>query len=443
VGRLARALTVVAIAAALLVVGSLGLIFVRGDGGVPAGRAMPSAPSSVFLGPGDPASLDRSIEALQERVRSVPEDGRGWASLGLAYVRQARITADPRYYPMADEALRRSLRILPGNPDALIGLAALAAAEHDFEAALTLGTRARALNPFDANAHGIVGDALVELGRYEKGFVSFQTMVDTRPDSASFARVSYARELLGDLPGAIRAMQEARTYAGTPADAAWTSHHLGLLYLNQGRLVRASEMFRDGARLDPSSVQSLLGLSTIAQARGDLPEAVRLMEEVVGRRPTPEYAIALGDLSRLAGDAAAAGRHYDLARVGLELLVRSGVNADLETALFEADHGDPAMALAAAEAAWAKRRSIQAADAMAWALHVNERDHEAARYARRARSLGTREGLFFYHAGMIELARGNREAGRSLLRRALAVDPWFSVLGPQDARGLLHPGSMG
>jgi tetratricopeptide (TPR) repeat protein len=442
VGRLARALTVVGVAAALLVVGSLGLLFVRGDEAAPAGRTTPSVPSSVFLGPGDPASLDRSIEVLQERVKSVPEDGRGWASLGLAYVRQAWITADPRYYPMADEALHRSLRILPGSPDALLGLAALAAAEHDFDAALTLGTRARALNPYDANAHGIVGDALVELGRYEKGFASFQTMVDTRPDTASLARVSYARELLGDLPDAIRAMQQARTYAGTPADTAWASYHLGLLYLNQGRPVRASEMFRDGARLDPASVQPLLGLSTVALARSDLPEAVRLMEDVVERRPTPEYAIALGDLSKLAGDAAAAERNYDLARVGFELLARSGVDADLETALFEADHGDPATALAAAEAAWAERRSIQAADAMAWALHMNERDDEAARYARRARSLGTREGLFFYHAGVIELARGNHEAGRSLLRRALAVDPWFSILGMQDARQRLL-GSVG
>lgn len=441
-GRLARAMTVVAIAAALFVAGSVGLGLVRGDR-APAGRTMPLEPSSVFLGPGDPASLDRSIDALQERVRSAPEDGRGWASLGLAYVRQARITADPRYYPRADGALRRSLRILPGNPDALLGLAALAAAEHDFEAALTLGTRVRDLNPYDANAHGIVGDALVELGRYGKGFASFQTMVDTRPDTASFARVSYARELLGDLPGAIRAMQQARGYAGTPADAAWTSHHLGLLYLNQGRLPRASEMFRDGARLDPSSVQTLLGLSTVALARNDLPKAVRLMENVVGRSPTPEFAIALGDLSRLSGDGAAAERHYDLARVGLELLVRSGANADLETALFEADHGDPATALAAAEAAWTERRSIQAADAMAWALHANGREDEAARYARRARSLGTREGLFFYHAGVIELARGNHEAGRSLLRRALAVDPWFSILGPQDARRLLRSGSAG
>ncbi|MBA3737749.1 MAG: tetratricopeptide repeat protein [Actinobacteria bacterium] len=441
-GRLARSMTVVAIAAALFVAGSVGLGLVHGDR-APAGRTMPLEPSSVFLGPGDPASLDRSIEALQERVRSAPEDGRGWASLGLAYVRQARITADPRYYPRADGALRRSLRILPGNPDALLGLAALAAAEHDFEAALTLGTRVRDLNPYDANAHGIVGDALVELGRYGKGFASFQTMVDTRPDTASFARVSYTRELLGDLPGAIRAMQQARGYAGTPADAAWTSHHLGLLYLNQGRLVRASEMFRDGARLDPSSVQTLLGLSTVALARNDLPKAVRLMEDVVGRSPTPEFVIALGDLSRLSGDGAAATDSYDLARVGLELLESSGANADLETALFEADYGDPATALAAAEAAWAERRSIQAADAMAWALHVNERDHEAARYARRARSLGTREGLFFYHAGVIELARGNHEAGRSLLRRALAVDPWFSILGTQDARRLLHSRSAG
>jgi hypothetical protein len=80
---------------------------------------------------------------------------------------------------------------------------------------------------------------------------------------------------------------------------------------------------------------------------------------------------------------------------------------------------------------------VHAADAMAWALHANGRDDEAAAYARRARSLGTREGLFLFHAGVIELSRDHLAAGRALLGRALEVDPWFSILGPDEARRLL------
>jgi tetratricopeptide (TPR) repeat protein len=178
-------------------------------------------------------------------------------------------------------------------------------------------------------------------------------------------------------------------------------------------------------------------MAKVAWARGDLDDAIRRMEQVVRRFPAPEYVVALGDLHSLAGDAGAAALRYDLARVESQLFRANGVNTDLELALFGADHGDPLEALAAAEAEWSRRQSIHVADALAWALHVNGRDEEAARLSRRSLSLGTKEGQFLYHAGMIELALGDREAARSFLRRALDVDPWFSILGVADARRVL------
>jgi len=436
VGRLTRIVTVTAIAVAALVAAGLGPVL-PGREEAPAAGGTPAGGASAFLRPRDASSLARSIEALRERVTAVPGDARAWAGLGLAYLQQARITGAPEYYPRAEGALERSLSVRPGNAEALLGMATLAAAEHDFGAALRLGIQVRALDPWDPNPHGIVGDALVELGRYDRAFASFQTMVDTRPDTASFSRVSYARELVGDLPGAIRAMRRARTFAGTPPDAAWTSVHLGLLFLNQGRVRPASEAFREAAGLDPSSARPLVGLSMVALARNDMPRARRLIEEATTRTPSPEHAIASADLAALAGDVGAAARDYDVARVGFRLLARAGVDVSLERALFEAEHGDPRRALADARAAWARRRSVHAADAMAWALHANGRDDEAVRYARRAMSLGMREGLFLYHAGVIELSREHPAAGRALLRRALEVDPWFSILGPSEARRLL------
>ncbi len=81
-------------------------------------------------------------------------------------------------------------------------------------------------------------------------------MVDTRPGVASYARVSYARELMGDVPGAIQAMEAARDIAGTPADAAWASYQLGELYFNQGDLAAAEHAYArgvdDGRRLRPA-----------------------------------------------------------------------------------------------------------------------------------------------------------------------------------------------
>src|SRR4029453_11897536 len=126
-----------------------------------------------------PAGTLRSvIVSLQDRVRTLPTDWRSFADLGLAYVQQARITADPSYYPKAEGVLERSLALNgDGNVDALTGMAALSAARHDFSGALAWGERAKAVNPYNANAYAVVGDALVELGRYPEAFAAFQRMI--------------------------------------------------------------------------------------------------------------------------------------------------------------------------------------------------------------------------------------------------------------------------
>ena len=71
----------------------------------------------------------------------------------------------------------------------------------------------------------------------------------------------------------------------------------------------------------------------------------------------------------------------------------NGVNADLDTALAAADHGDKAAALRAARAEWARRHTVHTADALAWALHVNGRDKEALPYARQATATGYRNAV--------------------------------------------------
>ena len=154
----------------------------------------------------------------------------------------------------------------------------------------------RPINPYNGNVYGVIGDAQVELGRYQDAFATFQTMVDTRPGVASYARVSYARELMGDVPGAIQAMEAARDIAGTPADAAWASYQLGELYFNQGDLAAAEHAYARGVETDANYVPPFAGLAKVAWARGHLQEAIDGYTDVVARFPSPEYVIALGDL---------------------------------------------------------------------------------------------------------------------------------------------------
>jgi tetratricopeptide (TPR) repeat protein len=419
----------VALAVALFLLGGVGLLHglhsSGPSGGPVADRLDAGSFSSAVVERG---SLEQSIASLQAHLRSAGTDWRGFASLGLAYVQEARVTADPTYYPKAEEALQRSLFLETKDNDvAAVGMAALDAARHDFAGALTWGNRARSVDPYDANAYGAVGDAEIELGRYDEAIRSFQRMIDLRPDLASWARVSYARELLGDVPGAIRAMERAKVYAASPGDQGWAGYHLGELFFSQGEISRAAAEYREGARLAPDYVPLRAGLAKVAWARDDIDRAIHRYREVVASYPLPEYVIALGDLYRLRGETDLAAREDGLLRTEERLLRASGVNVDLEQALFDSSHGRPSAGLDAARSEWHRRHSVQVADALSWALHETGRDEKALRYSRMAMRLGTRNALFAFHAGMIRLSLGEIGAARTLLEEARSINPWFSI----------------
>jgi tetratricopeptide (TPR) repeat protein len=389
------------------------------------GSRRPAVPASVR------ASTPRltGIPALQQRLRTVPNDDGAWAALGSAYVEQARLTGDPSYYPKAEQALKRSLTIKAGaNAAALTGLGALAAARHDFAAALRYGEAARAINPFNARIYGVIGDAQIELGRYPEAFASLQKMVDLRPGLTSYARASYAWELQGNMPNARRALELALQAATTPADAAFASYYLGELAWNAGDVAGAARWYGESAAHDDAYTPALQGLAKVDAAGGHFTAAIAAYEEVVGRLPLPQYIVELGDLYLAAAQPAKAREQFDLLAAQTKLFRANGVNVDLEIALYDADHGaNVREGLDAARAEWSRRKSVFVADALAWSLYANGRYREALRYAQTALHLGTRNASFFFHRGMIERALGMRAAARRDVREAIAINPHFSV----------------
>ena len=431
-----KAAAAAAMAVALLVAGALA--FVRSPGETPQVPARTASTSALLVPAVAAGSLDGTIASLQDRLKALPQDWRGYASLGLAYVAQARVTGDPSWYPKAEGVLARSIRLNgDDNVEGTLGLGVLDLARHDFASALRQGRHASALDPYSADAYGVIGDALVELGRYDRAFDAFQTMVDTRPDLASYARVAYARELVGDVRGAERAMRMAFDAAGTPSDSAWSAYQLGELAFGSGHVASAREWYRRGLDLDPSYVPNLAGLAKVAWASGDDELAIARYTDVVARYPSAEFVVALADLYRVTGQPDLADRQEAVVEAMHRLATANGVNVDLELALFDADHGDPAGALAAARAEWARRQSVHVADAYAWALYANGRYARAAALEDRALALGTRNALFLYHAGMIRLELGDEAGARRYLSRALATNPNFSILHAADAARVL------
>ncbi|GHF81760.1 tetratricopeptide repeat protein [Streptomyces griseosporeus] len=436
-GRRARGLVgcglllAVALSAGAVAVGS-----VR-DGGGGVAVAAPAGADPALLAGGD---LDAQVAGLQERLRSQPRDYGSWATLGLAYVEQARTQGDPSRYPQAERALRRSLELRPGNDAALAGRAALAAARHDFTGALADAERALARNPYSERALCSRIDALVELGRYAEAARAADLADARRPGIPVFTRYAYVRELRGDVTGARRVLEQALASATARGDVAYVAGQLGQLAWNQGDYRGALRHYARALAADDTYLPALEGRARARAALGDRAAAVRDLELVVSRAPLPGSLVALGELYEAGGEREKAGEQYDLVGAWAALARANGVDADLDTALAAADHGDAATALRAARAEWARRHTVHTADALAWALHVSGRDAEALPYARRATATGYRNASFLYHRGVIERATGHSAEGRAALTAALKLNPGFSPLGARAARTALEAG---
>jgi tetratricopeptide (TPR) repeat protein len=398
-----------------------------------------SAPSVPTTDGSALSPLARSIAALQKNLQRSPDNARAWSDLGLAYVQQARLTADPTYYPKAEGAFAKSLGVQPdANALALVGQATLAAARHDFRQALALVNRSLVINDYSATAYGVKTDALTELGRYDDALVAVQRMLDLRPGLDAFTRASYQRELRGDVKGARELLQRSADDASSPADKAFALYYLGELAWNNGDRGGARRAYDDALAADPSYLPAQVGQAKSLAAAGDATAALSLYREAVQSQPQPSYVVELGELLEATGQLAAAREQYDVVRATEQLFAAQGANVDLELALFEADHGSAASALKYATAAYrARPDSVLTEDAYAWALHKGGRDREALAVARHAARLGTRLPQLRYHLGVIEAGVGDRASARRELRAALALNPAFNPLQARAARLLL------
>jgi tetratricopeptide (TPR) repeat protein len=384
------------------------------------------------------AGLSAAIATLQSHLRAQPRDAAGWATLGVAYVEQARLSADPTYYPRAEGVLDRSLRLARNDDDAaLAGLGALAAARHDFATALRLADRALAVNPYGTRANAVRIDALVELGRYTDAMAAARRADAAQPGIPIFTRVAYVFELQGRTADAARVLERAMASATDPGDIAYVATQLGELAWSGGDLPTAWRRFGVALRADPGYPPALDGRARVLAARGDLAGATRERESLVSRLPLPAYLTPLGELDEAQGRPDKAREQYDVVDASVRTAQANGVTTDLEAALFGADHGDRPAALRAALAERARRDSIHVDDALAWALHVNGRDREALTQARHAARTGYRNALFLYHRGMIEKALGLRADARRSLAAALDLNPYFSPLLVPRARAAL------
>ena len=374
------------------------------------------------------SSVDKYISKNQEELRNNPDNVNLLVKTGFAYIQKTREENDPQYYEDAKSFLERALEINDKNSDAYSGLGSIYLSEHNFKKALEAGIKANELNPYSANALSVIVDAQVELGMYDEAIKSAQQMVNTRPDLSSYSRVSYLREIHGDLPGAIDAMKMAIT-AGAPTgeNTAWCTVQLGNLYFVSGQRDSANIAYRNALSKYPDYIHALAGLAKIKLYENDYNEAIVLYEKITEKNKLPEYLIMLADAYRLTGQTQKAEETYAKVKFINTYFKENGVDTDLELTLFDINQGKNLKDAAHTAEKYIKEgnNSFKTFHTLAWAEYKNGNNEAAEKNIKLALKLGTKEPLLMYHAGKIYERAGNEVKAKQYISSALSIYPWL------------------
>ena len=389
-------------------------------------------------------STDQAIRLNQRQIQRQPQSATAYFRLGDAYIQKARQTGDLSYCTLAEQALRRSLELAPGNAGAARHLAYVFSSRHEFVAAAAQAQQALALDPTDSHAYGVLGDALLELGKYDEAGQAFDAMMGLDKSLYSFARLSGLRSLRGDPEGAIaelrRAIEAGRTTGEPHESIAWAQWQLGVEHFAVGDLQAAETQYLEALKSYPNYYRALAALAQVRAAQHRAEEAIDLYRNALGVIPFPEYASALGDLYTTLGRREEASKQYALVEYIGRLNTLNRVVYNRELALFYADHDmklDEALALARLELAI--RHDIYGYDLLAWVLYKTGKPEEAVVPMTEALRFGTKDAKLFFHAGMIYRSLGQADRAREFLARALSTNPRFHLLhAPLAERTLME-----
>jgi len=381
-------------------------------------RLSEAQPSSEFL------NAKKAVEHYETEIRRKPKVVKNYVDLANVFLQEARVTGNHHeYIPKAQEMIDEALSLEPENFAAVLAKASIVTTLHQFREAKRLAQIAIAQNPYSAFGFGVLVDAHAELGEYDEAVKASDKMLSLRPDLRSYSRASYLRELHGDNTGAVEAMRlAADAGAAGHENRAWALHHLGLLYLQEGRLDTAAFIFKGILEERPNYAYALSGLAQVNSARKNFAESIRLLQQAHAATPEHIFLEQLADTYRFSGDARRADSTAQEVLKAFGQHEKGGWNINREFAMFCANHNMnlPAALKRAKLEFEARPNNIDVQETYAWLLYKNGQASEAAPIIEPAMRLKTRRATLSYHAGMIYFAANQHDKALTHLKKALA-----------------------
>jgi tetratricopeptide (TPR) repeat protein len=380
----------------------------------------------------DPAgklTTDQQIAFYQKQAGGKPSNPHFQNLLASAYIQKVRESTDFSYLDRASTLVESVLGSDASNYEAMRLRSEIELERHGFAQVVEYSEGLTQIAPEDPWNWGTLGDALMELGQYERAFTAYQKMLAIRANQASYNRMAYYRFVSGASKEAIELMKLA-VAAGSlpPENTAWCLVELGSMYFKGGQLDAAEQAYSQALTLFPGYHSAQAGLGRVKAAQGKRQEAVDRYKRAQASVPLPDYAAALHALYLQGGKPDEAKKQIELIDVVDRLAQASGEKTNRNLAMIYADQGrrlDRALELIEEELK--VRQDVYTYDALAWVLYKQKRYEDAQHAMDRALKMGTPEPGFHYHAGMIADALGRKAAAKNRLERALGLNPKFDI----------------
>lgn len=352
------------------------------------------------------ATTNERIKTYEALLAASPGDLELELGLIPAYLQKLRETADATYLDRASKLVGQILGKDDRNFAAMRFQNEIDLERHDFKEVAARAEDMAKYAPSDQGNWGTLGDALMELGEYERAGNAYVRMLALRPNLASYNRLAYFRFVTGDAPQAIALMTDA-VVAGdaVPANTAWCASELGDMYFKTGKLREAAAAYREALRLFPALHRAYAGLGRVEAAQGQTEAAIQHFERAQSIVPMVEYAGALEDLYHAAGRTSKAQMQRELIETIEKLGQATNEKTNRNLALVLANHSrDLSLALHLMETELPVRGDVYTWDALGWVLFKNGRLVEARTASAKATRLGTPEPEFYHHAREIAQA---------------------------------------
>jgi len=387
-------------------------------------------------------------DGLIQKIRSNPSDIKSLTGLAAVYLQEARSSGNFSYYDKAAmNCVNRILKKDGGNFEALTFRAMIYLSQHHFAEGLKAASEIVKTYPYSAFVYGVLLDANVELGNYKSALDDADKMVSIRPDMRSYSRISYLREIYGDIPGAVEAMKLA-VEAGAPGTEGteWARVQLGKLYEQLGEMRYAEMHYMISLNNRPGYPHALAGLARIAVSNKNYSKAIQLYSQADSASNDYSFKEALVEAYQLAGDKQSSLttankiiKEMENAAAAMAKGDSSGHYADKEMAYayLAVNNYDKAIDHALLE--YNRRpNNIDANETVAWAYYEKGDYVKAQFYIKSALQTDCKNPTLLCHAGLICAKAGDKDNAKNYLQQALKNNPNISPFLRSEAEDALN-----